>query len=91
MSVTARSVRDSETTDAHKQAELAHTEPRTAKHGEAHAHARRQTHKHLEANTEQLSGGFQNKGINHHYTHTHKRTTWVGRGWRALGLIKETH
>lgn len=62
-----RKVRGVETTDAHKQAKR-HT--RTGRHMLTDT----------QANTQQLSAGFQNKGINHHYTHTHKRRTRVGRG-----------
>lgn len=43
-----------------------------------------------DANTQQLSVGFQNKGINHHYTHTQTENGWAGVGVPA-GLVKKTH
>lgn len=45
---------------------------------------------HTDANTQQLSVGFQNKGINHHYTHTQTENGWAGVGVPA-GLVKKTH
>lgn len=54
------------------------------------------TQTHTRTSAQQLSVGFQNKGINHHYTHTHKQNTGgpVGGGWVhgvPAGLVKETH
>ena len=40
-----------------------------------YTHTHTHTHTHIDANMQQLSAGFQNKGINHHYTHTQTQHT----------------
>lgn len=56
-----------------------------------HWHTEPNTHAHGDANAQQLSVGFQNKGINHHYTHTHKHRTRVGRGLVCLRDSSKRH
>lgn len=49
----------------------------TGSHG-TYNHRHTHTHLHTDANMQQLSAGFQNKGINHHYTHTNAAHGWAG-------------
>lgn len=79
-----------ETSDAHNTRACSATEESpcsdTEKKKNVHTNVKART----DANTQQLSVGFQNKGINHHYTHTQTENGWAGVGVPA-GLVKKTH
>lgn len=64
---------------------LMHTDRNTLTRGrQAHDHWHKEPSAHTDANTQQLSVGFQNKGINHHYTYKHKHRTRLDRALMCL-------
>lgn len=92
--MTAQSAWGMETSDAHKQAKHTRLFRHRGKSMLADTEKKKNVHTNVkartDANTQQLSVGFQNKGINHHYTHTQTENGWAGVGVPA-GLVKKTH